>query len=150
MQLLSNQSAITPEWSATQKLARNGLRASVEVRNQVSHPLRLDSGRSSNRNRHLSPSVNTSRHSGTNLSSASDLAILHSPRLNNCLTRLTQEKRVSRYPSADENGQGRTAGFATAVRQVSNGATARQPRFPPKRRPYSVDETGGVPLSMKV
>jgi putative ABC transport system permease protein len=23
---------------------------------------------------------------------------------NNCLTRLTQEKRVSRYPSADENG----------------------------------------------
>jgi hypothetical protein len=48
--------------------------------------------------------VNTSRHSGTNLSSASDLAILHSSRLNNCLTRLTQEKRVSRYPSADENG----------------------------------------------
>src|SRR5260370_37236428 len=28
---------------------------------QVSHPLRRDSGRSSNRNRHLSPSVNTSR-----------------------------------------------------------------------------------------
>ncbi len=44
------------------------------------------------------------RHSGTNLSSASDLAILHSSRLNNSLTRLTQEKRVSRYPSADENG----------------------------------------------
>jgi hypothetical protein len=39
-----------------------------------------------------------------NLSSASDLAILHSSRLNNCLTRLTQEKRVSRYPSAEENG----------------------------------------------
>jgi hypothetical protein len=43
-----------------------------------------------------------------------------------------------------------TAGFATAVRQVFNGVTARQPRFPSKRRPYSVDETGGVPLSMKV
>jgi len=38
------------------------------------------------------------------LSSASDLAILPSSRLNNCFTRLTQEKRVSRYPSADENG----------------------------------------------
>jgi hypothetical protein len=37
-----------------------------------------------------------------------------------------------------------------SVRQVSNAATARQPRFPSKRRPYSVDETGGVPLSMKV
>jgi hypothetical protein len=36
--------------------------------------------------------------------SASDLAIWHSSRLNNCLTRLAQEKRVSRYPSADENG----------------------------------------------
>jgi len=34
--------------------------------------------------------------------------------------------------------------------QVSNGATAHQPRFPPTRRPYSVDEIGGVPLSMKV
>jgi hypothetical protein len=42
--------------------------------------------------------------SGTNLSSASDLAILHSSRSNNRLTRLIQEKRVSRYPSADENG----------------------------------------------
>jgi len=30
----------------------------VEVRNQVSHPLRLDSGRSSNR--HIYPSANTS------------------------------------------------------------------------------------------
>src|SRR5579863_5729258 len=49
-------------------------------------------------------SLPISRHSGTNLSSASDLAILHSSRLNNCLTRLTQEKHVSRYPSADENG----------------------------------------------
>ena len=37
------------------------LLASVKVRDQVSHPLRRDSGRSSNRNRHLSPSVNTSR-----------------------------------------------------------------------------------------
>jgi len=37
------------------------LRASVEVCNQVSHPLRLDSGRGSSGNRHLSPSVNTSR-----------------------------------------------------------------------------------------
>jgi len=64
---------------AIPKLSRNGLRgtlgsgirqqcfppsrllASVKVRDQVSHPLRRDSGRSSNRNRHLSPSVNTSR-----------------------------------------------------------------------------------------
>jgi hypothetical protein len=80
----------------------------------------------------------------------SGLAIWRSLRLNNCLTRLTQEKRVSRYPSTDENGSGRIAGFAIAVREVSNGATVRQPRFPSKRRPYSVDETGGVPLSMKV
>jgi hypothetical protein len=43
------------------------LLASVKVRDQVSHPLRRDSGRSSNRNRHLSPSVNTSRHFGSNL-----------------------------------------------------------------------------------
>src|SRR5689334_2207963 len=34
--------------------------------------------------------------------------------------------------------------------QPSNGATAREPRFPSKRRRYSVYETGGVPLSMKV
>src|SRR5258708_174921 len=95
-------------------------------------------------------SLPTSRNSGTNLSPAGDLAMWQSSRLNNSLTRLTQEKRVSRYPSADENGQSRTAVFATAVRQVSNCATARQPRFPSKRRPYSVDEIGGVPLSMKV
>ena len=43
------------------RLPRRGLLASVKVRDQVSHPLRRDSGRSSNRNRHLSPSVNTSR-----------------------------------------------------------------------------------------
>jgi len=47
------------------QLPGSRLRASVEVRNQVSHPLRLDSGRSSNR--HLSPSVNTSRLVGTDL-----------------------------------------------------------------------------------
>jgi hypothetical protein len=45
----------------SRRLPRSRLRASVEVRNQVSHPLCLDSGRSSNRNRHFSPSVNTSR-----------------------------------------------------------------------------------------
>ena len=39
----------------------------VKVRDQVSHPLRRDSGRSSNRNRHLSRSVNTSRLPGPNL-----------------------------------------------------------------------------------
>jgi hypothetical protein len=44
-----------------QRCPRSRLRASVKVRDQVSHPLRRDSGRSSNRNRHLSPSVNTSR-----------------------------------------------------------------------------------------
>jgi hypothetical protein len=33
----------------------------------VSHPLRRNSGRSSNRKRHLSPSVNTSRLVGTDL-----------------------------------------------------------------------------------
>src|ERR1700730_4736563 len=43
----------------TGRLPRSRLRASVEVRNQVSHPLCLDSGRSSNR--HVYPSVNTSR-----------------------------------------------------------------------------------------
>src|SRR3984893_19387739 len=43
-----------------------GLLASVKVRDQVSHPLPRDSRRSSNRNRHLSPSVNTSRLVGTN------------------------------------------------------------------------------------
>jgi hypothetical protein len=36
--------------------------------------------------------------------SVSELAIWHSSRLNNCLTRLTQEKRVSSYPSAEGNG----------------------------------------------
>src|ERR1700691_2130107 len=56
------------------------LLASVKVRDQVSHPLRRDSGRSSNRNRHPSPSVNTSRHIGTNPVSVSDLAIWHEPR----------------------------------------------------------------------
>ena len=49
-------------------------------------------------------SIHTSRHFDTDLSSASDSAILRSSRLNNCLTRLIQEKRVSRYPSADKNG----------------------------------------------
>jgi hypothetical protein len=52
------------------------LRASVEVRNQVSHPLRLDSGRNSNRNRHLSPSVNASRLQGTNVLEARFVASL--------------------------------------------------------------------------
>jgi hypothetical protein len=37
------------------------------VRDQGSHPLRSDSGRSSNHNRHLSPSVNTSRLPGNDL-----------------------------------------------------------------------------------
>ena len=50
-------------------------RASFEVRNHVSHPLRLGSGRSSNRNRPLSPSVNTSRHIITNPGSMSDIVI---------------------------------------------------------------------------
>jgi hypothetical protein len=41
------------------KLPRAVLRASVKVRDHLSHPLRRDSGRSSNR--HLSAPVNTSR-----------------------------------------------------------------------------------------
>jgi hypothetical protein len=43
------------------RLPGSRLLASVKVRDQVSHPLRRDSGRSINRNCHLSPSVNTSR-----------------------------------------------------------------------------------------
>jgi hypothetical protein len=43
---------------------RSRLLDNVKVRDQVSHPLRRDSGRSSNLNRHLSPSVKTSRLSG--------------------------------------------------------------------------------------
>jgi hypothetical protein len=46
---------------ACSTLPRSRLLASVKVRDQVSHPLRRDSGRSSNRNRHLSPWVNTIR-----------------------------------------------------------------------------------------
>jgi hypothetical protein len=42
-------------------LPLRGLLDNVKVRDQVSHPLRRDSGRSSNRNLHFSPSVNTSR-----------------------------------------------------------------------------------------
>src|SRR5580704_7301688 len=44
----------------------------------------------------------------------------------------------------------RPTSSARSVRHVSDGAIARQPRFPSNRRPYSVDVTGGVPLSMKV
>jgi len=43
------------------RFPRSRLLDNVKVRDQVSHPLRRDSGRSSNRNRHLSPSVNTGR-----------------------------------------------------------------------------------------
>lgn len=42
-------------------LPRSRLLARIEVRNQVSHPLRIDSGRSSKSHRHLFPSLNTSR-----------------------------------------------------------------------------------------
>jgi hypothetical protein len=59
------------------KLLGCGLRARVKVRDRVSHPLRRNSGRSSNRKRHLSPSVITSRLIGTNPVSVSALAIWH-------------------------------------------------------------------------
>src|SRR6267378_5156817 len=95
-------------------------------------------------------SLPRSRHSGTNLSSASDLAILHSSRLNNCWTRLTQEKPLviihplTRTDKAGLLGSQQQSGrYLTALLRVSHV-------FPSKRRPYSVDETGGVPLSMKV
>jgi len=48
-----------------QHIPKSGLLDNVKVRDQASHPLRRDSGRRSNR--HLSPSVNTSRLPGTNL-----------------------------------------------------------------------------------
>ena len=49
----------------------------VKVRDQVSHPLRRDSGRGSNRNRHLSPSLNISRRIGTYRGSRDDSFGLH-------------------------------------------------------------------------
>src|SRR5438309_1061192 len=72
-------------------------------------------------------SLPTSRHSGTNLSPAGDLAMWHSSRLNNCLTRLTQEKRVSRYhplTRTDKAGllgsQQQSGRYLTALLRVSH------------------------------
>jgi hypothetical protein len=57
------------------RLPTSGLLDNVKVRDQVSHPLRRDSCRSSNRNRYLSPSVNTSRLLRTNLVTAASTVV---------------------------------------------------------------------------
>jgi hypothetical protein len=59
--------AVCGGYARVTRSPRRGLLDNVKVRDQVSHPPRRDSGRSSNRNRHVSRSVNTSRLPVTNL-----------------------------------------------------------------------------------
>ena len=86
----------------------------------------------------------------TNPPSRGASAIWYSLTLNNRLALITEEKRVRRYGSAVENEYCRTCCIRNSSPGVSNVASARHPRFSSIRRLYSVDETGGVPLSMKV
>jgi hypothetical protein len=51
---------------------------------------------------------------------------------------LTRTDKAGLLDSRQQSGS-----YLTALLRV-------RPRFPSRRRPYSVDETGGVPLSMKV
>jgi hypothetical protein len=69
----------TPNWIGVTRLHASSKPTSGQrqMRDQVSHPVRRDSGRSSNRNRHLSPSVNTSRRIGTYRGSRDDSFGLH-------------------------------------------------------------------------
>jgi hypothetical protein len=80
------------------KFPGSGLPAS-KVRDQVSHPLRRDEGRSSNRNRQLSPSVNTIRLLGSYRVSVSALAKMHSPRSANFRWVKAWGSRASRRPA---------------------------------------------------